>query len=235
MSDHRSTSDLVRRIEARNTRARSRTGLGSPFPRTPHRTPGGASSATPSAQRMRVLYSGPAARASAGPNPLRGPLITAGVLAGGATLFAGVGLAQLAFGGSDAIDALKADHESAAPAVVAAPDAAPVSLEGPSAGAAAEADRAIDDTADRNTATSLPDFASGGRGSASVATGTTEKIEVDAPEESEPVQTVIVEPGDTLSDISGRTGVSVEHLLAANGIANPDFIYAGAALVVPPQ
>ncbi len=39
--------------------------------------------------------------------------------------------------------------------------------------------------------------------------------------------------GDTLSGIAARFGVSVGALVAANGIANPDLIYAGDTIVIP--
>jgi len=39
--------------------------------------------------------------------------------------------------------------------------------------------------------------------------------------------------GDTLSGIASEFGVSVDSLVAANGIANPDLIYAGQTLVIP--
>lgn len=43
----------------------------------------------------------------------------------------------------------------------------------------------------------------------------------------------VVKPGDTLSSIAWRTGTSVSAIMAANGIANPNMIYAGQALVLP--
>jgi len=42
--------------------------------------------------------------------------------------------------------------------------------------------------------------------------------------------TYMVQSGDTLSGIAAELGTSVEDLAAANGIANPDLIYAGQAL-----
>ena len=45
--------------------------------------------------------------------------------------------------------------------------------------------------------------------------------------------TYVVRPGDTLSAIAGRLGVSVGALTQANGITNPDRVYAGTALKVP--
>jgi rare lipoprotein A len=40
----------------------------------------------------------------------------------------------------------------------------------------------------------------------------------------------VVQPGDTLSGIAAQLGTSVEDLAAANGIANPDLVYAGQTL-----
>jgi LysM repeat protein len=43
----------------------------------------------------------------------------------------------------------------------------------------------------------------------------------------------VVRPGETLSGIAWRFGVSVNSLVRANGIANPNRIYAGQRLVIP--
>ena len=42
-----------------------------------------------------------------------------------------------------------------------------------------------------------------------------------------------VNPGDTLSAIAARLGVSIQALAAANGIANPNLIYSGTSLRAP--
>ena len=42
--------------------------------------------------------------------------------------------------------------------------------------------------------------------------------------------TYVVQSGDTLSGIAAELGISVEDLAAANGIANPDLIYAGQTI-----
>ena len=44
----------------------------------------------------------------------------------------------------------------------------------------------------------------------------------------------IVAPGDTLSALALRYGVSVRALASANGLANPNLIYVGQRLVLPP-
>lgn len=43
----------------------------------------------------------------------------------------------------------------------------------------------------------------------------------------------VIQPGDTLSSISRRFGVSVPAIAAANNIVNPNLIYAGQTLVIP--
>ncbi|GMQ79422.1 MAG: hypothetical protein BMS9Abin02_2010 [Anaerolineae bacterium] len=47
------------------------------------------------------------------------------------------------------------------------------------------------------------------------------------------VGTYVVQPGDTLSGIAARFGTTVPALAALNGIANPNYIYAGQTLKVP--
>ena len=44
---------------------------------------------------------------------------------------------------------------------------------------------------------------------------------------------VTVQPGDTLSDIADRQGVSLNQLMQANGISNPNMVVAGQKLVLP--
>ena len=41
--------------------------------------------------------------------------------------------------------------------------------------------------------------------------------------------------GDTLAKISSTTGISVDRLVAYNDIIDPNLIYAGSALEIPPQ
>lgn len=45
--------------------------------------------------------------------------------------------------------------------------------------------------------------------------------------------TYVVRPGDTLSAIAGRHGVSVRELARANGITDPNRVFAGQRLTVP--
>lgn len=46
-------------------------------------------------------------------------------------------------------------------------------------------------------------------------------------------ETYIIQPGDTLSEISGQTGVPLGTLVEANDIQDPNLIYAGSALLIP--
>jgi LysM repeat protein len=46
-------------------------------------------------------------------------------------------------------------------------------------------------------------------------------------------QRYVVQPGDTLSRIADRFGVSVQALQQANGIADQDVITVGQTLIIP--
>ena len=48
-------------------------------------------------------------------------------------------------------------------------------------------------------------------------------------------ESYVVRQGDTLSGIAGRLGVSQGALIARNAIANPDLIYPGQVLRLPPE
>ncbi|MFO3797721.1 MAG: LysM peptidoglycan-binding domain-containing protein, partial [Anaerolineales bacterium] len=47
-------------------------------------------------------------------------------------------------------------------------------------------------------------------------------------------ETYVVQPGDTLNQIAVRYGVSVESLIRANALPNPDLLEAGQTLLIPP-
>lgn len=49
-----------------------------------------------------------------------------------------------------------------------------------------------------------------------------------------PPETYILQPGETLSTVCARFGVSLEELVRVNGIENPDLVYAGQTLVLKP-
>jgi LysM repeat protein len=44
----------------------------------------------------------------------------------------------------------------------------------------------------------------------------------------------LIEEGDTLTEISAETGVPVDMLVQTNGIQNPNLIFAGSSLLIPP-
>lgn len=43
----------------------------------------------------------------------------------------------------------------------------------------------------------------------------------------------VIQPGETLSELADAFGISVEHLADANGIADPNMIFAGQTLRIP--
>lgn len=154
----------------------------------------------------------PAADRSGRVGPLgygNGPVLAAGIMVGGAVLFAGWGLTRI----------LTADESAAN-----GPEAASV---------AAEAQGSKEGT----VTVTLPD---------KDGNGIADELEPPKPEplpavpparEPDPKLTTVVytiQPNDTLTKISGETGVPIGHLVEANKIQNPNLIYAGASLLIPP-
>jgi LysM repeat protein len=43
----------------------------------------------------------------------------------------------------------------------------------------------------------------------------------------------VVQPGDTLWSIASRFGTSVQAIMQANGLTNPNYIYVGLTLYIP--
>ncbi|MEU6263705.1 LysM peptidoglycan-binding domain-containing protein [Saccharopolyspora shandongensis] len=163
-----------------------------------------------------------------------GPVIAAGVMAGGAVLFAGWGLTQ----------------------IVTADDAAAHKDDGTMISAPAEPDKGPEDgtvtvtlpDSDRN---GIPDAFEGkdkapgddgkdpitGRGDENEPSESDARGEQDRPEEpakKPETWAYVIQPGDTLIEISGETGVPLDILVEANKIQNPNLIYAGASLLIPP-
>lgn len=138
-------------------------------------------------------------------SPGNGPMIAAGVMLGGALLFAGWGIGSSMADEGGILQALGSDQGIEVPA------------ETPS-------------TDDEKTVT-LPDENGDG-----IPDGYEEEKE---PVEPEPVpapkpEVILIEEGDTLTAISAETGVPVDLLVQANGIQNPNLIFAGSSLLIPP-
>ncbi|WP_327357838.1 LysM peptidoglycan-binding domain-containing protein [Streptomyces sp. NBC_01304] len=159
-------------------------------------------------------------RASAGSHagPMgfgNGPVITACVMAGGAVRFAGWGLAELATSDGGFIQALQGNH---------APVEAPGNPGEQNAGGGSAQQPREGGTGKLDKSRASQDPASG-RGDADKTSGS------GASAEAKPYT---IKPGDTLTAISGTTGVPIGILAETNKIQNPDLIYAEASLLIPP-
>jgi murein DD-endopeptidase MepM/ murein hydrolase activator NlpD len=58
--------------------------------------------------------------------------------------------------------------------------------------------------------------------------------EEDVPPPALPPEVYVVQPGDTLFTIASRFGLTLTDVVVANGIRNPDYVYVGQKLVIPP-
>lgn len=149
-----------------------------------------------------------------------GPVIAASVMVGGAALFAGWGLTQLATSDGGFIQALQGNHASVgAPVNPGEKNAGGGSAQPPSEGGTGKQDE--------NGASQDP---TPGRGDEDKPNGS------GAPAEAKPAQKAkpyTIKPGDTLTAISGTTGVPIGILVETNKIQNPDLIYAWASLLIP--
>lgn len=147
-------------------------------------------------------------------------MVAAGVMVGGALLFAGWGAVQL----------MTADE---------------VVAQEPGTSATAPADPGERGNNDGTVTVTLPDEDGNGiadpleedegtPGSDDPSTGKGDEDEVgSAPPEPE-AQVYVIQEGDTLTKISGETGVPIGVLVEENRIQNPNLIYAGASLLIPP-
>jgi len=163
-----------------------------------------------------------AAGSHAGPMGFgNGPVIAASVMVGGAALFAGWGLTQLATSDGGFIQALQGNHAPVeAPGNPGEKNAGGGSAQQPSEGGAGKQDE--------NGASQDP---TPGRGDEDKPNGS------GAPAEAKPApkaKPYTIKPGDTLTAISGTTGAPIGILVETNKIQNPDLIYAGASLLIPP-
>ncbi|MFJ8212570.1 LysM peptidoglycan-binding domain-containing protein [Streptomyces sp. NPDC096033] len=153
-----------------------------------------------------------------------GPLIAAGLMAGGAALLAGWGLTQFATSDGGFTQARHGDHAPAeAPGT---PD-----QQTPGGGSTQQPSEAGTGKQDESGAspTSPP-----GRGSKGEGEGEGEPNESGAPAEPAPkTKPGTIVPGDKLAEISRRTGVPIGVLVEANKTQNADLIHAWASRLIP--
>ncbi|GGS80507.1 hypothetical protein GCM10010286_01280 [Streptomyces toxytricini] len=148
----------------------------------------------------------------------KGPLIAVGVMAGGAALFVGWGLTQLATSDGGFTRARPGHHAPAeAPGNPDEKHAGSSSAPQPSESAAGKQDES------GAGPTSRP-----GRGGENEPNGS------DARSRPAPkTKPDTVAPGDTLAAISGATGVPIDILIEAKKILSPDFIHAWVSSLLP--
>jgi LysM repeat protein len=150
-----------------------------------------------------------------------GPVIAASVMVGGAALFAGWSLTQLATSDGGFIQALRAHH---------APVEAPVNPGEQNAGGGG-AQQPSEGGTENNDQGAAGQDPTPGRGDEDKPTGSGTSADAKPATKAKPYT---IKPGDTLTAISGTTGVPIGILVGKNKIQNPDLIYAGASLLIPP-
>lgn len=87
-------------------------------------------------------------------------------------------------------------------------------------------------------ATELPETAAQPTPAAPVtSTGTTADAPTATPQSPEPQaeEIYIVQPGDSLLVVATRYNITVDDILRANNLSNPDYIFSGQRLVIPVQ
>lgn len=150
-----------------------------------------------------------------------GPVLAAGIMVGGAVLFAGWGMTQI----------LTADESSAT-------ETASVSTQDPGAGEEGTVTVTLPDKDGNGVADAFEPKDGEASPDDDGSTGKGDEDEVGAtppaPEPKPETRVYIIEPGDTLTEISGETGVPVGVLVEKNRIQDPNLIYAGASLLIPP-
>ncbi|MFD9867523.1 LysM peptidoglycan-binding domain-containing protein [Streptomyces niveus] len=150
-----------------------------------------------------------------------GSVIAVSVMAGGAALFAGWGLTQLATSDGGLVQALQGNR---------APVVAPGNPGEKNAGGGSAQQPSGGDTGKQNEIGASQDPPALGRGDEDKPNGSGAQAEVKPTPKAKPYT---IEPGDTLTLISGTTGLPIGILVKANKIQNPDLIYAGASLLIP--
>ncbi|MFF8918067.1 LysM peptidoglycan-binding domain-containing protein [Streptomyces sp. NPDC015032] len=150
-----------------------------------------------------------------------GPVIAASVMVGGAALFAGWGLMQLATSDGDFIQALQGNH---------APVETPGNPGEKSTGGGSAQQPSEGGTGKRDESGASQD-PTPGRGDEDKPNGSGAPVEAKPAPKAKPYT---IKPGDTLTAISGTTGAPIGILVETNKIQNPNLIYAGASLLIPP-
>lgn len=199
-----------------------------------NRTPPGGEPSEPPAQRATP-------RSRLGPTGFgNGPILASGIVVGGALLFAGWGFVHMASEDGGIAAALAGDDKptvhAPAPAgdspaggdedgtvTVTLPDRDRNGIPDAFEKGGVEGDDADSSSDDRETGRGDEDDPDGSRGADEAEPGSEPKT-----------QTYVIQPGDTLTEISGETGVPVGVLVEENRIQNPNLIYAGASLLIPP-
>lgn len=166
---------------------------------------------------------GPAGRSRVGPTSFgNGPVVAAGVMVGGAMIFAGWGLSELvssteaAAAGKGADTTITASDGSDGSGTVTLPDR--------------------DGDGIPNAYENESDGETPGQDGGGAATGRSDEDKPDGSGDTKKPETqvYVIESGDTLTEISGETGVPIGILVETNQIQNPNLIYAGASLLIPP-
>ncbi|WP_284982410.1 LysM peptidoglycan-binding domain-containing protein [Arthrobacter sp. efr-133-TYG-118] len=160
-------------------------------------------------------------------NLSNGPVLAAGLMAAGGLLFAGWALGSAAHDDGGLLQALGKNRVGIA--------------------ARAAETHTKDPVQDGTVTVTLPDVNHNGTPDAfenGAVTGidpvTGKQIPVKPTETTTPPppkpkpEVYLIKVDDTLTLISAETGVPIDKLVATNGIENPNLIYAGAALLIPP-
>jgi LysM repeat protein len=156
-----------------------------------------------------------------------GPVLAAGLMAAGGLLFAGWALGSAANDDGGLLQALGKDR-----ARIAIPAAETHSKE-------PVQDGTVTVTLPDVNRNGIPDaFENGAVTGIDPVTGMplpVKPTETTTPPLPKPkTEVYLIKVDDTLTAISAGTGVPIDKLVVANGIENPNLIYAGASLLIPP-
>lgn len=167
-----------------------------------------------------------------------GAMVAAGVMFAGGVFVAGVGVGAIASSGSQASAVAGEGTVNSQPAS----DQGPGSTDDPVESGGSQSDSRKEGPGE--VTVTLPD--TDGNGIADALEN--DEVAIGDPDEGKPDEKAteggdvssnqtyvyIIESGDTLTEISGETGVPLGTLVETNDIQNPNLIYAGAALLISP-